>query len=250
MAAARRHGEAGRHTQGRRQPPGAVGGGCGGTKPAWHLGQGPRLRGLHGCHRKSLRSPRGHGRPGAAGAERLAHGQPADRRPLRRHVRRAGGLRGAGGAGGRGRDDQTPGHGRRLDQRGRFALPARRHGLGGVRGAQPARRDASGERLEGRRPEGRPGRNAEGRPGAEARRIPRLSARFLRRGPYRTGTAAGEREEDDRCRHRHPGQPTLHRRDHRRGGPRRHHASRRPQGRLRRGVAHRAGDVRGHHRQG
>ena len=44
---------------------------------------------------------------GAAGDERLAHGQSADRRALRRHVWRAGGLRGARGAGRRRRSRQS-----------------------------------------------------------------------------------------------------------------------------------------------
>ena len=111
----------------------------------------------------------------AAGDERLAHGQPADRRPLRRHVRRAGRLRGAGSARGCRRQDQAAGDGRRLDQRGRLALPARRHGLGGVRRPLQARRHAGGQGLEGRRAEGRAGRDAQGRAGAAARRQARAS---------------------------------------------------------------------------
>ena len=169
VAAPCRHGEAGRHAEGRRQPPGAVARGCRGAQPARVVGKGARLCDLHRRHRQSLRAPRGQRCRGAAGDERLAHGQPADRRPLRRHVRRAGGLRGAGGAGGCRHQDQAAGDRRRLDQRGRLALPARRHGLGGVRRPQQARRHAGGQGLEGRRAEGRAGRDAEGRAGADAR---------------------------------------------------------------------------------
>ena len=46
-------------------------------------------------------------------------------------------------------------------------------------------------------------------------------------------------KQDHRRRHRHPGQPPLHRRDHGRGGACRHDAARRPQGCLRGGAAHR-----------
>ena len=163
MAAPRRHGPAGRHAQGRGQPPGAVGRGCGGAQPARLVGQGARLFDLHRRHRQSVRAPRGQRCRRTAGDERLAHGQPADRRPLRRHVRRAGGLRGAGSARGRGREDQAAGRGRRLDQRGRLALPAGRHGLGGVRGPLQARRHAFSQGLGRRRAQGRAGR-ARSRP--------------------------------------------------------------------------------------
>ena len=48
------------------------------------------------------------------------------------------GVRGAGSAGGCRPPDQAAADRRRLDQRGRFALPARRHGLGGVRRTVPS----------------------------------------------------------------------------------------------------------------
>ena len=55
--------------------------------------------------------------------------------------------------------------------------------------------------------------------------------------------------QDDRRRHRDPGQPALHRHDRRRGGACRHHAARRAQGRLRGGDPDRGGDVRGDDRR-
>ena len=128
-----------------------------------------------------------------AGDERQPYGQPADRRPVRRHVRRARRLRGAGGARGCRRDDQAPGDGGRLDQRGRLALPARRDGLGGVRRRLQARRDARAEGLEGRRAEGRAGRDAEGRARPAARGRAGLRGRLLCRGAHRAGPAARER---------------------------------------------------------
>ena len=57
--------------------------------------------------------------------------------------------------------------------------------------------------------------HAEGRAGADARGQAGLRARRLCRSAYRAGPAAGERAQDDRRGHRHPGQPALHRRDRR-----------------------------------
>ena len=192
VAAARRYGEAGRHAQGRRKPPGPVGRGRRGAQPARLLGQGPRLRGLHRRDRQSLRAARRLRPQRAAGDERFAHGQPADRRPLRRNVWRAGSLRGTRSTGGCRGEDASPRGGRRLDQRGRLAFPAGRHGLGRVRGPQRARRDARGQGLEGRPAEGRSGRDVESCARADAPRQAGLRARRLCRSPYRAGPAAGE----------------------------------------------------------
>ena len=146
------------------------------------------------------------------GDGRLAHGQPADRRPLRRHVRRAGRVRGAGGARGCRREDPAAGDAVAWtnEEGSRFQPGAM--GSAVFAGRIQARRHAGAEGLEGRRAEGRAGRDPQGRAGAAARRHAGLSARRLCRGAYRAGPAAGERAQDHRRGHRHPGQPALHRR--------------------------------------
>ena len=67
-----------------------------------------------------------------AGGDRQPHGHPAERRPLRRHLRRDRRPGGAHRAARRRRDHTPPDRGGGLDQRGRRAVRARLHGQHGV----------------------------------------------------------------------------------------------------------------------
>ena len=124
-------------------------------------------------------------------------------------------------------------------------------GSGGFAGLKPL-----DEMLRPRKMPGRPSARAEGdalaetlKDGAGAARSG-LPGRLLSRGAYRAGPAAGERAEDDRRRHRDPGQPALHRR---RSRARRRMPARRRAPPARTPMPRRPGrrrDVRGDHDEG
>ena len=188
------------------------------------MGGGTRLRRVGRLHFQPLRPARGNGRRSRAGAYRIAYRQPADRRQVRRRLRSPRRNRGAPGTR-RGRDrDRAAGRGRRLAQRGGFALRARNDGIGGLRRPPPPRRDRGGRRSRRYQRRRRP---AQG-PRRDARRETprdRLSRRRFRGGAYRAGPGARTRRASHRRRDRHSGRAPHARPGDRRGGPCRHHAA-------------------------
>ena len=110
-----------------------------------------------------------------------------------------------------------------MDQRGRRPLRPRLHGQHGLE-----RREAHRRLRRHHRPRGNPLRRRAR--GSSVRRIrsaappARRAAARLPGSAYRAGAAAGSRSAGYRGRHRHPGQPLVHRHLVRRNRPCRHHA--------------------------
>ena len=104
-----------------------------GPRPDRELGEGSGLHGQRRPDGQRLHAPR-RAQPGRrAGHDRLARGLAADRRPLRRHLRRAGRSRSDPHAQRSRHRDRASGRSRDLDQRGRLALRAGHGRLGRVR---------------------------------------------------------------------------------------------------------------------
>ena len=212
LAAAHGHGQVRRHAEGRRQPSSAVLRRYRGPAPLPPMGAGARIPVLHGRHRQHLRASARHRCGRAAGHERLPYRQPADRRPLRRHLRGARRLRGAR-SDGRSRDHHPPpdrGHG--VDERGGIAVPTRVHGLGRLHQAGAAGDPA---RCPGRGRNERPRGDAGAQTGDPRCRAPRAqhAGACVRRGPHRAGPGARGYGQYHRRGHRHPGHPAVPRRD-------------------------------------
>ena len=178
-----------RDREGRRVPARAHRSGPGRPRPVHPLVRGRRLHGERRPGRQHLRPPAGPRREPPARDDRQPSRFPADRRQVRRRLRRARRAGGDPHAQRPGDRDRRAGRGRRLDQRGGQPLLAADDGLrrlrrrlfrGGDAGAagqrhrRPARRRAQAHRLRRRGP----GRRA--------------GDRRLFRGPYRAGPDPGE----------------------------------------------------------
>ena len=182
--------------------------------------------------RQSVRAACRHRRDARAGDDRQPHGQPAARRALRRHLRRA---RRRSKRWKRWRKPASRRAGRSKSSRG----PTRKAavfepctmGSAVFTGARPLAdvlevTDNEGVELE---------RCARARHSRQRRK--RRAARIqspaagLHRSAHRAGSAARERRQDDRGRHRHPGPALVQRRGVRQDGARGHDAARAAQGR-------------------
>ena len=168
--------------------------------------------------------------------DRQPHGHPAERRPVRRHLRRDRRPGGADRAARGERNAAPPGRGGGMDQRGGRPLRPRLHGQHGLERLPPHRGVRRRRRSRQYPLCRRAGRAPDRRGGPAAPAAGRRAARLCR-GAYRAGSAPGSRGPGHRRRHRHPGQPLVHRDAHRRDRACRHHAARAAP---RRGAGHAA----------
>ena len=156
----------------------------------------------------------------AADHDRQPSRHPADRRQVRRRLRRDGGARGAARAARFGLRHRGADRGRGVDQRGRLPLRAGDGGLGRVRRRLRARLRA-GDQGPRRRDLRRGAEEDRLRRAGDGRRPP---GRRLLRGAYRAGPDPRAREEDDRRRHRGAGPALVRDQLDRHGEPCRHDA--------------------------